>query len=163
MRTTLTLGPEFGPAPDDIRRMRSILDAAEARGIQVALCHAHSRWQHLTDVGEEQYRRDCRAAIDQLGAHPAVFGFHVGDEPFAKDFSDACRAMRIQQELAPGLSPFLNLMSCQEGWQQRVGFTSWAEYLDAYVAQARPRGNHCNNRSLAAQIRFRQHHARDAL
>ena len=133
---TLTMSPNFGP--EEVDRMRSILDAAHECRMRLILCHYHGYWPHLVREGEEAYRRDFAAAVKALGDHPAAFGFHVGDEPGTEDFEAACRAMRIQKEMAPHLTPFLNLLPWYKGVAQRVGFESWAQYLDAYVRAARP-------------------------
>ncbi len=135
---TLALGPNYGPDPDQIARMKSILDAAEERGIRVILCDSRSGWTALRQKGEEAYRAEFRRAVEDLGSHPAVFGFHVGDEPGAHDFPFACRAIRIQKEIAPELSPFCNLLPWHEAGPARVGYQDWATYLDAYVEHARP-------------------------
>ena len=135
---TLTMSPNFGPEPERIARARAILDAAAEADIRVILGHNHGYWRHLIDVGEAQYRNDFKAAVKALGDHPAAFGFHVGDEPDTDNFPHACLATRIQKELAPGLQPFLNLLPWHPGCEGRVGFESWANYLDAFVEQAQP-------------------------
>jgi hypothetical protein len=135
---TLTMGPECGPERTHVRRMHVILDAAAQHGIRIIVCDRRSRWRELTAGGEVAYRRGFAAALKDYGRHPAVFGFHVGDEPDAAAFADACRAMRLAKEMAPGVSPFLNLLPWHQGCAPRVGFTDWASYLDAYVREARP-------------------------
>ena len=146
---TLAMGPEFGAGPsssaaaatataEEAGRMAAILDAAQARGIRVILCHAHSHWRHLAAVGESAYRRDLAAAIGQFGTHPAVFGFHVGDEPGKAQFADACCATRLHRELAPHLTPFLNLLPWYPSVEGIVGHATHPQYLDAYVAAAAP-------------------------
>lgn len=102
------------------------------------VCDRLAHWRTLTAEGEEAFRMGLRAAIDEFGGHPAVFGFHVGDEPDAADFPDACRAYRLQKELAPHLSPFLNLLPWHPGVEARVGYASWTAYLDAFVEAAQP-------------------------
>jgi len=135
---TLTMSPEFGPSPDHTRRMREILDAAQARDIRVILGHEHTYWPNLMRVGEETYCRQFRKALKDFGDHPAVFGFHVGDEPDTANFAPACRAVRLLKDMAPRLSPFLNLLPWHPGCEPRVGFTEWNAYLDAYAEAARP-------------------------
>ena len=133
---TLTMSPSHSPAQAE--RMRAILDECQERDIRVILCHSHSHWRHLAEVGEAAYRRDFGRAVKALGDHPAVFGFHVGDEPGTADFECACRALRTHKEMAPHLSPFCNLLPWYEGVAQRVGFESWAKYLDAYAGEGQP-------------------------
>lgn len=134
---TLTMGPNYSSTPKDVKLMRAILDAAGEADIQVILCHNDGYWPHLTGKGEDVYRRDFAKAARDIGHHRAVFGFHVGDEPGTEQFSDACKAHRIQKELAPNLQPFLNLLPMYQGIASRIGYESWKRYLDDYVAAAR--------------------------
>lgn len=135
---TLTMGPNYGAAPAHTEKMRAILDAAAAADIGVILCPECGYWPHLTNVGEDAYRRDFAAAAKALGDHPATFGFHVGDEPGTAEFANACRATRIQKELAPHRQPFLNLLPMYQGIESRIGYLNWDRYLDDYVAAAQP-------------------------
>lgn len=133
---TLTMSPGFGPEPDSIGRMRRILDKAQDDGIRLILCHRNTDWRNLTTKGEETYRKEFGEAVRALGQHPAVFGFHVGDEPRKEHFEDACKAARIQKEMAPHLRPFLNLFPWHPGAEKLVGFPDWASYLDAYAGKS---------------------------
>ena len=135
---TLTMSPDFGSDPAHEERIKAILDAAQERGIRIILCHRQGYWPHLTTAGEVLYRKNFAAALKTYGTHPAVFGFHVGDEPGVKEFADACRAMRIQKEMAPNLTPFCNLLPWHQGCEARIGSESWSAYLDDYVREARP-------------------------
>lgn len=135
---TLTMGPEFDPERHQADELRAILDAAAEENIKMILCDRRAHWRTLTEKGEEAFCAGLGAAIDDFGDHPAVFGFHVGDEPGTEDFANACRAYRLQKELAPHLSPFLNLLPWYQGVETRVGYASWAAYLDAFVEMAQP-------------------------
>ncbi|MBA4388946.1 MAG: hypothetical protein C0404_13270 [Verrucomicrobia bacterium] len=133
---TFTMSPGFGAGADDIAGVRKILDRAHEAGIRMILCHADTDWRNLTAKGESVYREEFARAVKELGSHPAVSGFHVGDEPRAEHFEDACRAVRIQKELAPNLQPFLNLLPWHPGADKAVGFGDWGKYLDAYVEKS---------------------------
>lgn len=106
--------------------------------IKVILCYRDGYAKGLDRLGEKKYRAQFKKAVQELGNHKAVFGFHVGDEPDAETFKVYCRAMKIQKELAPNLTPFLNLLPWHSGGEQKVGFNKWSEYLDAYVTKANP-------------------------
>lgn len=135
---TLTMGPYYTSEATEVERMRAILDAAADCGVRVILCHRHAYWPYLQQHGEDAYRREFAQAVADLGDHPAVFGFHVGDEPATADFPFACQSLRIQKELAPQLTPFCNLLPWHQGVETRVGYADWGTYLDAYVAQGQP-------------------------
>jgi len=134
---TLTMSPEFDPECHRAEDLRAILDAAAEENIKMIVCDRRAHWRSLA-ANEGAYREGLMQAIKDFGGHPATFGFHVGDEPDAADFADACRAYRLQKELAPCLSPFLNLLPWYDGVETRVGYTDWAAYLDAFVEQAQP-------------------------
>ena len=133
---TLTMGPECGPGREAVEEMTRILDDAAECNIRVIACDRRTHWRNLTAKGEETYRAESKDAIRDFGKHPALFGFSIGDEPDHKEFADACKAMRIQKELAPGLTPFCNLLPWYKGVDDRVGFSKWSEYLDEYVKRS---------------------------
>ena len=135
---TLAMSPEFGSLAEHVRKMREILDAAQEHGIRIILCDHRSYWRTLTANGEAKYREGFQQTVKELGEHPAVFGFHVGDEPGREEFGHACKALWIQKELAPHLTPFCNLLPWHPGVKSRVGYESWATYLDDYVTKGTP-------------------------
>ncbi len=134
---TLAMSPEFDPDKHNPKDLTAILDAAHERGIRVIVCDARSYWRALKN-GENAYRQGSKQAFKDFGHHPAVMGFHVGDEPDASEFEAACKAMTIQKEIAPALTPFLNLLPWYQGVETRVGFADWSAYLDAYAERAKP-------------------------
>lgn len=134
---TLAMSPEFDAQKDSASDMCAILDAAADKGLKVIVCDRRGRWDAL-DAGEAAFRRGFAEAVEAFGRHPAVFGFHVGDEPDTGAFENACKAVRIEREMAPDLFPFLNLLPWHPGCHYRVGYADWAGYLDACTAKARP-------------------------
>ena len=135
---TLTLSPEFDSQKDNIDIIKKTLDDAQRYGIRIILCDKRSHWRTLTEEGEEKYRNGMMQAIKYFGNHPAIFGFHVGDEPDVNEFEDCCKAIRIQKEVGPKLIPFCNLLPWHKNCETRVGFQKWADYLDAYIEKAKP-------------------------
>jgi len=135
---TLTQGPYYTGSPEHVKKMRAILDACEAEGIKLVLVDDRTHWLTLEKGDEASFRRGVAEAVEQLGDHPATFGFFVGDEPVKANFEHACRAMHILKELAPHLSPMLNLLPWHPGVDKHVGHARWSDYLDAYCEQARP-------------------------
>lgn len=133
---TLAMGPEFGSGRDHERMMRRILAAAHKAHIRVILCHADATADALRAKGEERYRADLERAMKSFRGHPAVFGFFVGDEPGTNEFASFCRATRIHKELAPEWTPFGNLLPWGWGMEGRVGFPTWAEYLEEYIKRS---------------------------
>ena len=67
------------------------------------------------------------AVAARLAGHPAVFGYHLGDEPFPETvFAGIGRQFRAFEQAAPRHVPFVNMLS------------TTGEFLRAYMREARP-------------------------
>ncbi len=115
------------------QNMLSILDACAEAGIKVILCDHRARWG-TASTDPDAYRAQFAEALKDFGDHPAVFGFHVGDEPTNEQtFADACAAHKIQLEMAPHLTPHLNFLPYWQGQEETVlkepTFVDWARRM----------------------------------
>ncbi|MBI2298623.1 MAG: hypothetical protein HYU66_06670 [Armatimonadetes bacterium] len=134
---TVPQSPSFDPAkPEQVAHMRRLLDWAQARGMKLILCDPRCN-AHWVDQGGKLvvpagYADGVRAAIGQFGDHPALFGFHVGDEPDAPMKDAFFECYRVQKQLAPQLHPFANLLPYFAGIEARAGTDTWPNYLDEY-------------------------------
>lgn len=115
------------------QEMLNLLDKAHEYDMQVIIIDYRTGWRVLTAQGEESYRKLFNQALADFGAHPAVMGFMVGDEPCAQDAADAFKAARIQREMAPHLMPYLNLLPWFDWIGERMGTPALAPYLDRAV------------------------------
>ena len=127
---TLSVGPGFGRDCDKAT-MLAMLDACEKYGIQVIISDARSRWGNASE-DPEGYEAAFREAYEDFGQHPAVMGFHVGDEPTnEKAFADCIAAHNIQLKVAPQLTPHLNFLPYWEGQEESLlkapTFIDWAK------------------------------------
>ena len=67
------------------------------------------------------------AVATRLSSNPAVWGYHLGDEPFPETvFAGIGEKFRAFERAAPGQVPFVNMLS------------TTGEFLRSYMAQARP-------------------------
>lgn len=133
----MAMSPEFIDGRDDPRAMLAILDAAAEKGIRVILYDRRGTcWQREAAGDEAAYRRAFAHMFKDFGHHPAVSGFFVGDEPSVEALPAACRAYRIQKEMSPGHSPFLN-MDCWH-WDTDETIPDFPAHLDRYIELARP-------------------------
>ena len=131
---TFALSPQFGPDADPAVLL-PILDACAEKDIGVILNDSRARWYGASD-DPKAYRERFRAAYEQFGKHPAVIGYHVGDEPMEdRQFADAAMAHRIQLEVAPELTPHLNFLPYWENQEETIlkapTFTDWAKRMAA--------------------------------
>lgn len=129
---TMANSPEFYKGCDK-QAMLAILDACEEYGIKVILCDHRARWGGASD-DPEAYEKQFTEAYEDFGRHPAVFGFHVGDEPWSdKAFADCIAAHKIQLKAAPELTPHLNFLPYWEGQEESIlkapTFTDWAKRM----------------------------------
>ncbi len=129
---TMANSPEYWDGLDR-NAMLELLDACEEHGIKMILCDRRARWGGSVD-DPEAYEARFREAYEDFGRHPAAFGFHVGDEPTnEKAFAECCAAHRIQEKVAPELTPHLNFLPYWEGQEKDIlhadTFTQWAERM----------------------------------
>lgn len=134
---TLPMTPLFNPDTDDKQKLIDILDAAHAKGMRMIVCDQRGYWRNLTRCGEAAYREGFQNALKDFGSHPAVYGFHVGDEPNTQEFDDACRAQQIQLEMSPNHVAFLNLLPWHYGFEDRAGYIDFDRYLDNYCTKSK--------------------------
>ena len=69
---------------------------------------AGSDWSKPFDA--EQARRNLPALIQQVNSHPAVYGYHLKDEPNPGEYSALAQACATVKELVPGKWPYINLL-----------------------------------------------------
>jgi len=84
--------------------------------------------------GVEAYRQSVIAALIDFSGSKALFGFHIGDEPEGVRNRSYFEASRILKDAAPGLHHFMNLLPYNT--LDRVGYSSWPEYLDDVVCKS---------------------------
>jgi hypothetical protein len=87
-----------------------------------------SDWSKPFD-GDEA-RKNLPAVIKEVGNHPALLGFHIKDEPHAREFPELAKAVAAVKELAPGKWPYINLFP-GEG-------ESYDRYLEDFVSICAP-------------------------
>jgi len=133
---TLPIAPHYDPAKGNKQVMIDLLDAIYSKGMKTIITDARSHWRVLAEKGEAAYREGYAAMLKDFGGHPAVFGFHVGDEPNAENFENACRAVAIQEEMSPGHTAYLNLLPWHYGIEDRTGYMDFNKYLDDYIKKS---------------------------
>ena len=102
---------EFRAEQDDPADMVELLDECERKGIQAIVCDKRTRYARYMEVGEEAFRAGVKQVVKEFGSHPAVFGFHVGDEPNGEAWESAINAFKIVRTEAKGKKGFINMFS----------------------------------------------------
>ncbi len=123
---TVAISPRFHPDQCRKEDLLKILDESYRLGIRVIVSDDRTYW-HGAAQDPEAYRQRVREAYADFGRHPAVFGFHVGDEPTFQAIDEAILAYRIHLEVAPELTPFINFLPCPADLD-----TKWALYAENF-------------------------------
>lgn len=131
----LVLSPEYDSRVHHKEDMLALLDACEERGIQMILCDHRTLWKGAS-TDEAAYRERFAAALADFGSHPAVYGFHIGDEPKAEDEADCAAAYRIQLEMAPNLVPFLNHFPWHGNINTLMKTTDYRQWLEQFIQKS---------------------------
>lgn len=129
---TMANSPTFH-AGCDKQKMLEVLDACTEKGIKVILCDSRAHWNGAS-TDPAAYEKRFGEALADFGNHPAVLGFHVGDEPSDETaFADCIAAHNIQLRMAPHLTPHLNFLPYWEGQEQSIlhapTFVDWAKNM----------------------------------
>ena len=106
----LPMSFEFDPKRHDQAQMIDLLNKCGEKGMQVIVCDKRVNFRTYHKIGEEAFKEGVKGAVEDFGSHPAVFGFHVGDEPNKTEWESAVNAFKIVKEAAPKLQPFINML-----------------------------------------------------
>jgi len=128
----------FGGGAESVTAARRLLDACGQAGMKVVLCDARARFSVLHEQGEAKFTKGLTQAVRDFADHPALFGFDVGDEPAQARIPSAIRASAIHKQLAPELSPFLNIGPYSPGGTEWMGLRSFGTFLDDYCRLGNP-------------------------
>lgn len=129
---TLTQSPFFSYETNKKEELLPLLDEAARQGIKIIVMISDLTYRKLLQIGEEAYRELFKKAYEDFGKHPATYGFYVGDEPIGQEACDAAiRAIQIQKEMAPELTPFANLHPyyrlCERRLYSGKTFQAWGD------------------------------------
>lgn len=111
----LAMSFDYNPELHQKAVMLKLLDDCEKEGIKVIVRDVRTSYHRYGKIGEKEFRKGVKEAVDDFGNHPAVYGFHVGDEPDVNAWEWAIAAHRIVLEAAPALTPFLNMFPYWSG------------------------------------------------
>lgn len=132
---------EYDPTKHDKKQMTMLLDECQAQGMQTVVCDIRTRFSTLIEKGEAAFKKGVADAVKDFGAHPAVSGFHVGDEPGKQEWDAAVNAYKIVKSAAPKLSPFINFLPLwdEANFEEALGVKGekYGELLSATARDAK--------------------------
>lgn len=129
---------EFDPQKHDRKQAIELLDGCAERGMKVIFCDARTRFERLKAEGEKAFALGVAQAAKDFAAHPAFYGFHVGDEPGREMWETAKRAFSIVKAATPDAHTFINFLPY---WDEPnfadmlcADAAAYGDMLDAFVA-----------------------------
>lgn len=127
----VVISPRYFADTTPKEKFIEILDECEKKNIKVIVQDMRCFYSELSK-GEDVYRKQVKAAISDFGSHPAVLGFYICDEPNKSNLDQALKASKINKELAPNLSPFINQNPWgKDEWMPNfLGFKTCEEFID---------------------------------
>ncbi|MCC6492523.1 MAG: hypothetical protein IT424_05835 [Pirellulales bacterium] len=109
----------------------SALDSCQRLGLKAIVYEpgvGPARWDQPFDG--DQAVQALPDLIRRVNDHPAVFGYHLKDEPDPSQFADLARAITLVKQQAPGKWPYVNLPPGMD-----AGYDG---YLDLFVNACQP-------------------------
>ena len=100
-----------------------------------------SEWGKLTDEEIDLYIKNM---VDKAGKSKAILGYHICDEPSARDFPAIAKAVAAVKKYAPGKLAAINLYpNYATLWQMdqiksQLATKSYTEYLERFVNEVKP-------------------------
>lgn len=123
--------------------MFKMLDECAEAGLKVIVCDERTTFSRLIwekqdkgeEAGLEEFKKGVADAMADFGSHPAVYGFHVGDEPYADQWEDAVTAFKIVQDANPSLTAFINMLPYgeDEWFPEKLGCEGMDGYKDKLI------------------------------
>ncbi len=109
---TTPILPLFSLDGDSEADLTAILDDAQSVGIQVILQVDKMCLENYLN-GADDYKADVEKIVGTLGAHPAVYGYYVGEEPSENTEKAYIEGVKIIREAAPDTHIYTNFGSIE--------------------------------------------------
>ena len=107
------------------------LDICQRVGIQAIVFDPEIGQKKWTDPFDgDRAVRELPRVIKQVNHHPAVYGYHIMDEPNADQFKALGRAVALVKEQAPGKWPYINMTPGMGA--------DYGKFLDLFVNTCHP-------------------------
>jgi len=113
------------------------LDNCHAAGLKAIVSDARLSDYDWTKVDAAAARKRVTELVNQVKAHPAVYGYYLRDEPPAGYFPGLATVADVVRELHPGAWPYINLFPNYADPGQ-LGTATYDAYLEKFVETCRP-------------------------
>ncbi|MBN8853139.1 MAG: hypothetical protein BGO55_13605 [Sphingobacteriales bacterium 50-39] len=125
----------------------SLLDACKKYGVKAILYDAKVAPQWDLAFKADEANIALREVIKKYDKHPAVFGYHLKDEPDGNQFKELGRSSGLVNKLAPGKWAYINLPPGLGAWYD-------SSYVQLFVDQCKPKYISYDNYAIGEGDRF---------
>ena len=146
---TLIMTPTVTDDPRTHAHVRRMLDLCAENGIEAMVLDNRvatpgGNWRNPPEVRTlpADYRERAAEAVKEFGKHPAVWGFHVTDEPLCGNVpavAQACRTLGELTDRVPYVNYLPNHIIDDDGGfgtiREQTGFQDFGAYLDHVVQE----------------------------
>lgn len=87
-----------------------LLDACAKYGVKAIIYDERILPAYYEAYSAERANPVLRELIKKYNNHPALFGYHLKDEPGAGEYGELSKSVKLVNELAPGRWPYINLL-----------------------------------------------------
>lgn len=118
----------------DVKTNKLVLDAAAERGLKVMMSDGRI---DQARCHPEQMRELLAAVVADYSSYPALFGYHIVDEPNSSAFPVLAAIRETLAELDPAHEAYINLFPNYASPEQ-LGNPTYEDHLAEYTAKVKP-------------------------
>ena len=118
----------------DVKTNKLVLDAAHERGLKVMMSDGRI---DQARCHPEQMRELLAAVVAEYAGYPALFGYHIVDEPNSSAFPVLAAIRETLAELDPAHEAYINLFPNYASPEQ-LGNPTYEDHLAEYTAKVKP-------------------------
>ena len=118
----------------DVKTNKLVLDAAAERGLKVMMSDGRI---DQARCHPEQMRELLAAVVAEYAGYPALFGYHIVDEPNSSAFPVLAAIRETLAELDPAHEAYINLFPNYASPEQ-LGNPTYEDHLAEYTAKVKP-------------------------
>jgi hypothetical protein len=116
-----------------------ILDLVSEARLKGIVFHSRARVdENDCRLDEAQIDQRVAAFVQQVGQHPAIFGYFLSDEPGAQIFPGLSKRVGAFRKTAPQAYAYINLFPNYASSKQ-MDVSTYEKYLESYIQTVRPR------------------------
>lgn len=130
---TVMLAGGIGSTEEHWSKAERFLDKAQEYGMKLIFDCGAGSYYGCNESNVAQREEAFRKVYERFKGHPALYGFHAGDEPSTTDgLEGTVLALGLQRRVAPELDPYINLAGStwkMDGKFNGLTFTQWMKRL----------------------------------